>query len=239
MPVSVVFVLFLIIVLITAFFILLPQARNNVAVLPEQTTTEPPELQTQTPEAQAPQVQIPDAQAPEEQTPPDSPQDIQEETLLPDDSPQETVQEPQDIQQEPPAAPPAEEIIQTVDRGIYFMQATWEGDLVLARVNRRLETSNTPLLDSLNVLLAGTTAEERNRGLMNFIPPGTRIISTEMRGTTAVINFNDEFQFGTDGREGYDAQIEQITATAKEFSSVQNVEIRVRGIQVDVYSHGH
>jgi len=232
MPVSVVFVIFLLVVLITAFFILLPQARNNVRNIPEVITTGSPESQAETIRTQPPPDRIPEAQ--EAQTDSSSPGD---DPLQ--DTEQEPAAPPQDREQEPSAALPEVEEVSTVDRGIYFMQAASDGSLVPARVSRVLVISNTPLEDSLNALLAGTTREERNRGLMNFIPAGTRIISVEMRGTTAVINFNDEFQFGTDGREGYDAQIEQIISTAKEFPTVHDVELRVRGIQVDVYGHGH
>ncbi|MDR2631517.1 MAG: GerMN domain-containing protein, partial [Spirochaetaceae bacterium] len=82
-------------------------------------------------------------------------------------------------------------------------------------------------------LIAGPSAEERQRGLVSFIPPGTELLSAMIRGTTAYINLNEEFQFSTFGVEGYAAQLRQIVWTATEFSTVKDVQILIEGKRVD------
>jgi len=94
------------------------------------------------------------------------------------------------------------------------------------------------MMDSLNALLAGPTADERRRGLLNLIPPNTIIISATVRGNTAYINFNENFMFNTYGIEGYAAQLRQIIWTATEFSNVNDVQILVEGRRIDYLGEG-
>jgi spore germination protein GerM len=119
------------------------------------------------------------------------------------------------------------------------MQAGRGGmDLQLVKTDRRLRVSDSPLLDSLNALLAGPSADERNRGLISFIPPDTRIISALVRGNTAYLNFNEEFQYNTYGREGSAAQIRQIIWTATEFGNIHNVQFLIEGNRQDFLAEG-
>lgn len=119
------------------------------------------------------------------------------------------------------------------------MQAIRGGaELRLTKTGRSLRVSDAPLLDCLNALLAGPTAEERERGLQNFIPPDTQIISAIIRGNTAYLNFNEEFQYNTFGREGSAAQIQQIVWTATEFPSVKDVQFLIEGNRVDFLTEG-
>jgi spore germination protein GerM len=89
------------------------------------------------------------------------------------------------------------------------------------------------MLDALQALLRGPSAEETRRGLLSLIPPGTRILSAQVRGSTAYINFSEEFQISTFGVEGYAAQLQQIIWTVTEFSTVQNVQVLIEGRRVD------
>ena len=112
-------------------------------------------------------------------------------------------------------------------------------ELRLVLTNRSLRVSNTPLQDSLNALLSGPTAEERNSGLLSFIPSGARMISDPViRGNTAHLNFNEEFRYNTSGREGCIAQVQQIVWTATEFPNVHNVQFLIEGRVVDFLSEG-
>jgi spore germination protein GerM len=89
------------------------------------------------------------------------------------------------------------------------------------------------MLDVLQSLLQGPSAEERHRGLISLIPQGTRIINATVRGETAYINFSEEFQYNTYGVEGYAAQLKQVVWTATEFSNVKDVQILIEGRRVD------
>jgi spore germination protein GerM len=68
---------------------------------------------------------------------------------------------------------------------------------------------------------------------MTLIPEGTRLLSAMVRGQTAYLNFNEEFQFNTYGMEGYAAQIRQVIWTATEFSTVADVQILIEGRRLD------
>ncbi|MFP3089505.1 GerMN domain-containing protein [Treponema sp. TIM-1] len=119
------------------------------------------------------------------------------------------------------------------ERAIYFMQVDGDGRVLRTRVARTLGVSDTPMTDALRTLIAGPSPEERRQGLVSFIPPGTELISVMVRGTTAYINLNEEFQFSTFGVEGYAAQLRQIVWTATEFSTVNDVQILIEGKRVD------
>ena len=191
MPAGVVFSIFLLIVLVTAFFILLPNVRDSVR--------EPPEIATETP----PEMEPNNASAPEVV----------------------------------PAAPPVERPPEIRRQGIYFMRVDGD-DLSLAMAERTPRPSDTPLFDSLTVLLAGPTAEERARGLISFIPENTQVLSAIVRGNTAYVSFSDDFRFSTHGREGYISQVRQVVWTATEFPNVHDVQILIEGRRIDILSEG-
>jgi len=94
------------------------------------------------------------------------------------------------------------------------------------------------MVDTLNVLLAGPSASELNKGLLNLIPQNTRIISATVRGNTAYINFSEDFLFNTFGVEGYVAQLRQIVWTVTEFPNVGDVQILVEGKRLDYLGEG-
>jgi spore germination protein GerM len=134
-----------------------------------------------------------------------------------------------------PQAPPEPRSEGTVrrERVLYFMRLDQDGTVVRTRVSRPLTLSDAPMTDALRSLLEGPSPEEQRRGLVSFIPPETKLLSVMVRGTTAYINFNQDFQFSTFGVEGYAAQLRQIVWTATEFSTVKDVQILIEGKRVD------
>jgi spore germination protein GerM len=166
----------------------------------------------------------PDRQQPtrQQQSQPDKPQ----QTTSQQSTGQQAASQPQ------PVAKPAE----TSDRSIYLVRD--DADLSLVKVSRKLRASDSPLLDCLNALLSGPTAEEKNRNLVSLVPPGTRILSAQVRKNTVYLNFNEEFRYNTFGREGSAAQLKQIVWTATEFSNVHNVQIQIEGETVDFLVEG-
>ena len=151
----------------------------------------------------------------------------------PEQSAPQITQQPQT--QTPPASMPA----QTRDRPVYFTQIDRDGQILQSRVVRRISVSDSPMQDALNVLLMGPTAEELNRGIINLIPQNTRMLSAPtIRGTTAYINFSEDFLFNTFGIEGYVAQLRQIIWTVTEFSTVSDVQILIEGRRMDYLGEG-
>jgi hypothetical protein len=119
------------------------------------------------------------------------------------------------------------------ERAVFFMRVDSDGVLVRAQEMRQVQNSPSPLLDTVNTLLGGTTEVEKARGVTTLIPAGTVLINAAMRGNTAVLNFNENFMFNSYGAEGYLAQLRQIIWTATEFPGVRNVQFLVEGQRID------
>ncbi len=124
------------------------------------------------------------------------------------------------------------------DRSLYFMKLDNDGTIVRTQVSRSLPVSNSPMMDVLNNLLQGPNADERKNGLESLIPDGTEILSATVRGATAYISFNEDFQFNTYGVEGYAAQLRQIVWTVTEFPNVNDVQILLEGRRIDYLGEG-
>jgi spore germination protein GerM len=168
---------------------------------------------------------------PQAQTQPQPQAQPQTETQ-PQPQPQPQAQpQPQTQTQPQPAA-------QTRERAIYFTQIDKDGQILHSRVTRRVPVSDSPMQDALNVMFAGPSAEELNRGILNLIPQNTRILSATVRGNTAYINFNEDFLFNTFGVEGYVAQLRQIVWTVTEFPNVRDVQILIEGRRLDYLGDG-
>jgi len=127
---------------------------------------------------------------------------------------------------------------QTRERNVYFTQIDKDGQILQSRVTRRIPVSDSPMQDVLNVMLAGPSADEITRGILNIIPKNTRILSAAVRGSTAYINFSEDFIFTTFGVEGYVAQLRQIVWTVTEFSNINDVQILVEGRRLDYLGEG-
>ena len=141
-----------------------------------------------------------------------------------------------------PATPPARttETAQPTqrDRPMYFINVDRDGSILRTKVNRSLPVTDSPLTDTLNALLAGPAPDERQKGLISLIPDGTRVMNATVRGTTAYINFNEDFQFNTYGVEGYAGALRQVVWTATEFPNVRDVQILIEGRRIDYLGEG-
>jgi len=141
-------------------------------------------------------------------------------------------------QQKPEAQTPPAKPAQTRDRNIYYAQINKDGQILQSKVTRKITVSDSPMVDTLNVMLAGPSSGELTKGLLNFIPENTRIISATVRSSTAYINFSEDFLFNKFGVEGYVAQLRQIVWTVTEFSNVSDVQILVEGRRLDYLGEG-
>ena len=140
--------------------------------------------------------------------------------------------------EKPATQTPAPKPAELRERSIYLTQIDKDGAILRVKVTRNIPVSDSPLLDSLNALLAGPTAEEKRKGLISLVPQNTQVISATVRGNTAYISFNEEFQYNTYGVEGYAAQLKQLVWTATEFSTVKDVQILIDGRRIDYLGEG-
>ena len=141
------------------------------------------------------------------------------------------------VQTAVPAAQPAHSV-ERRERALYFTQVDRDGTILRVKVNRNLQVSASPMTDVIQALITGPTGEERNRGLISFIPPNTQILSAAIRTDTAYISFSEEFQYNTYGVEGYAGQVRQIVFTVTEFPNVKNVQILIEGRRIDFLGEG-
>jgi hypothetical protein len=253
------------VVLVSIFFVLLPMVRKGITLPQRQTVTEQPAeqepgaqetpAQEQKPPPQEkrtqpkPQAEKPAAKPLEQRQPPAA-----QEKPAAEKPPAKPLEQRQPPEQRPPPEQPApkpetkpleqrpqpvrQPTPETRDRTVYFMREDSGGDLTLAKATRKLAVSDSPLIDCVNALLTGPTAEEKNRGMINFIPPNARLLSARVVNNTVHLNFNEAFRYNTFGREGGDAQLRQIVWTATEFPNVQNVQIEIEGKIVDFLIEG-
>ena len=233
---STIFWIVLIIFLIIIFFTLLPIAKKNISVFPKQKATEQAESADQNTQPEPPMIEPP------KKTPEKAPV-AKEKT--PEKAPEKPVEQPPQPETQQPAGrqavqnpQPEQKQAETRERSVYFMQEGRGADLLMVKVNRRLAVSNSPLIDSINTLLAGPTAEESKRGLISCIPENSRLISARVVNNTAHLNFNEDFRYNTGGREDSAAQLKQIVWTATEFPNVHNVQIEIEGKIVDFLVEG-
>lgn len=132
----------------------------------------------------------------------------------------------------------AQSSAQIRERTVYFTQIDKDGQILQSKVTRRIPVSETPMTDVLNIILAGPSTDEINRGILNLIPKNTRLLNATVRGSTAYISFSEDFLFNTFGVEGYVAQLRQVVWTVTEFPNVADVQILVEGRRIDFLGEG-
>jgi hypothetical protein len=116
---------------------------------------------------------------------------------------------------------------------LYFVRIDDDGVIVRQEAKRQIPVSDSPLLDSLSALLKGPSEEEIRKKLISLVPQGSKLLSAQLRGSTAFLNFNEAFMYNHYGIEGYAGQLKQIVYTATAFPTVQDVQILIEGEKHD------
>lgn len=95
----------------------------------------------------------------------------------------------------------------------------------LVEVKRTIPNTVTPLKDSINLLLAGPTAQEKSRGITSEFPlQGVKLTNAEIKNGTATLTFEDP-NFKTSGGSCRAGVLWfQIEKTALQFPSVKEVK---------------
>jgi len=240
MPVSAAFWIFLLIVMVIAFFMLLPKIKN-VNLTEKTTETEQPDERREKREEGKKEDEGKAREEVTEEKKPQAEKPAEQTTAKPQTQPENKPQTEKPVTPAQPSTPPAQPAtppvkpVETRDRSIYLIQ---KSNMMPVKVNRNLSVSNTPLLDSINALLAGPTPDEIMRGMESLVPEGSRLISAKREGNTAILDFNQEFRYNTRGSEGCAAQIKQIVWTATEFPNIREVQFLIEGKKVDFLSEG-
>lgn len=116
---------------------------------------------------------------------------------------------------------------------LYFIEIGSDGSVNRKEFTRTMKKSDSPLVDSINALIAGPTAEEAKNGCRSLIPSGTRLTGASVKNGVATLNFSEEFEFNEFGVEGTLAQLQQVVFTATAFPTVKSVQILIGGEKIE------
>jgi spore germination protein GerM len=98
----------------------------------------------------------------------------------------------------------------------------------------RTVPAETPAAGALRALLAGPTPEERARGLLTEIPPGTKLRKLVLEGGKARASFSEELDQNVAGTARVTTIRRQIEQTLRQFPELDEVVIEVDGHGEDV-----
>ncbi|HBD67936.1 MAG TPA: hypothetical protein DC014_01525 [Treponema sp.] len=137
----------------------------------------------------------------------------------------QTVTPPQTVTQTPQTST----IGQTMNVRLFFMEIESDGSVARHEVTRTMRKSDSPLVDTLNALIAGPTDSEEDAGCRSLISSGTKLIGASVKEGVATLNFSSEFEFNQFGVEGTRGQLQQIVYTATAFPTVESVQFLIDG----------
>lgn len=127
----------------------------------------------------------------------------------------------------------------TMNIKLYFMVLKAGGYFERKEVVRTMKKSDSPLVDSINALIAGPNSSEKDVGCRTLVSSGTRLLSASIRNGVATLNFNSALEQQKDaGIEGLRGQLEQIVYTATAFPTVDSVQFLIEGEKKSFFEGG-
>lgn len=156
------------------------------------------------------------------------------ETPQPEESPE--AESESTVAEEPSQSDQPEPPVQSTAVTLYFIRVSDDGRIIPEAVERSVPAGDSPLTRTIESLVNGPNVDAINRGLLNLVPEGTRLLSASVEGRVAYLNFSEEFRFNPLGTEGSLAQLQQVVYSATAFSSIDRVQILVEGNVLDYLS---
>jgi len=98
-----------------------------------------------------------------------------------------------------------------------------------APVYRKVQYLDSPITRTVKALLDGPTESERKKGLVSFIPDGTKLISAHIEKSHLTLNFSASFEENYSGKDAIMLEISQVILTCFEFKEVKAVTILIEG----------
>ena len=115
-----------------------------------------------------------------------------------------------------------------------FVEIDADGSINRKIVKRKVAKNDSPLTTAIKAVIAGPdTTKSEERECISLIPTGTKLLGALVSDGVAYLDFNDSFEFNTNGVEGYTAQLMQIVYTATTFSTVNSVQFLIEGQKKD------
>ena len=119
--------------------------------------------------------------------------------------------------------------MKTLSTSIYFIKIGINGSAKPYPIKRKVRYKDSPITMTINTLLNGPTPSERKKGIISFIPKGTRLLSATIKNGNLVLNFNDAIEENYSGRDAILLELSQILYTSFEFNTVKSVSILING----------
>lgn len=112
---------------------------------------------------------------------------------------------------------------------LYFVRHIERNDrLALVKVERSIPLADTPLTDTIILLLEGPTPSEEKRKITSVFWGNTKLRSARIIKSTAYLDFNAEIEIGV-GISMLQARLYQVVYTATQFPEVESVRILING----------
>lgn len=125
---------------------------------------------------------------------------------------------------------PVEKPVALTELQLCFVEIDSNGSINRRIVKRSVPKNDSPLTNSINLLLKGPdTTRQSEKNCMSLIPNGTKLLSAKVSDGVAYLNFNDAFEINSVGVEGYIGQLMQVVYTATTFSTVNSVQFLIEG----------
>ena len=112
---------------------------------------------------------------------------------------------------------------------LYYIRIEGDGSAQLQPIIRSVSFTDSPITRTLESLLAGPTASERESGLVSFIPPGTKLLGARIQNGHLTLNFSSPFEDNYNGKEAIEFQLSQVMLTSFEFNQVTSLSILING----------
>ncbi len=119
---------------------------------------------------------------------------------------------------------------------LYFIKYVEKNEkLVLVKVERNIPLSDTPLTDTINLLLEGPNPSEEKKGITSVFWSSTKLRKAKIKNNIAYLDFNSEIETGV-GISMLQARLYQIVYTATQFPEVKSVKILINGKKKNTFS---
>jgi spore germination protein GerM len=113
---------------------------------------------------------------------------------------------------------------------LYFAKInSSDGTVKLVPITRIVEFGDSPITRTMESLLEGPTEAEKQKGIISFIPQGTRLLSAHIENGHLTLNFNDVFEHNYTGRQAILFELSQVMFTCFDIQQVTRLSILIEG----------
>jgi len=110
---------------------------------------------------------------------------------------------------------------------IYFIKIELDGSAKPYPIKRKVQFRDSPITMTINTLLKGPAPSERKKGILSFIPKGTKLLSATLKNGNLTLDFNEAIEENYSGKDAIILELLQILYTSFEFRTVKSTSILI------------